>query len=390
MPAMSARGATARRVVIVGGGISGLSAAVRLSQAGLAVTLLEASQLGGGASTRNQGWLHSGALYAKEAPDYARVCHAALQQCLKFCPECLEPAVPSMAYLFSRPETLVRSWTHAWHAAGIHQSEMPLEEVFAALPGMDRNRVQHAFKLPDRAIRLDVLLAHLAATAQNAGAEIRTGTPVNRLLRDGNQVKGVATAGGEEIAARLVILAGGSPGFAMTAEFHSHHAGSQPEVELVALKAHLVSFRPEAGRLPFCVPDADGFNHLPHPAASVFGTGRWERTAQPDDQTDPKQVSLLRKKVHEFFPGLATDVNSQAWAGTMMQALQVDQVAAGGALWPAVIDHSRHAPHVQNLLSIFSGRATLWTRLAEQTRQTVLTKLDTTPAGTAHPPWAIT
>jgi glycerol-3-phosphate dehydrogenase len=374
--------------VIVGGGISGLSAAVRLSQAGLAVTLLEASQLGGAASTRNQGWLHSGAFYAKDAPEYARICHSSLQQCLKFCPECLEPGVPAMAYLFSRPETLVRSWTHAWHAAGIPQSEMPLEEVFAALPGFDRNRVQHAFKLPDRAIRPDVLLAHLAATAQYAGVEIRAGTPVNRLLREGNRVTGVATAGGEEIAARMVILAAGSTGFAMSGEIQPQHAGSQPEVELVPLKAHLVSFQPEVGRLPFCVPDADGFSHLPHPPASVFGTGRWEKTTQPDESIDPKQVGLLRRRVRVFFPGLAADATAREWAGTMMQALQVDQVAAGGALWPAVIDHSRHAPQVENLLSIFSGRATLWTRLAEQTRQAVLTKLDTTPAGTAHPPWA--
>src|SRR5215472_12629269 len=111
MAAMNTQAATSRRVVIVGGGISGLSAAVRLSQAGLAVTLLEASQLGGAASTRNQGWLHSGGLFAREAPDHARACNAALQQTLRFCPDCLEPGVPPMAYLFSRPDTLVRSWT---------------------------------------------------------------------------------------------------------------------------------------------------------------------------------------------------------------------------------------------------------------------------------------
>jgi glycine/D-amino acid oxidase-like deaminating enzyme len=174
----------------------------------------------------------------------------------------------------------------------------------------------------------------------------------------------------------------------MSAEFQPQHPGSQQEVELVALKAHLVSFQPEAGRLPFCVPDADGFSHLPHPPASVFGTGRWETTTQPDDRIDPRQIALLRRKVREFFPGLTVDTTAREWAGTMMQALQVDQVAGGGALWPAVIDHSRHAPNVENLLSIFSGRATLWTRLAEQTRQTVLTKLDTTPTATAHPPWA--
>ncbi len=52
---------TSARIVIVGGGIAGLSTAVRLTQAGFPITVLEASRMGGGASTRNQGWLHSGA-----------------------------------------------------------------------------------------------------------------------------------------------------------------------------------------------------------------------------------------------------------------------------------------------------------------------------------------
>jgi len=47
----------ANRVVIVGGGVAGLSIAVRLAQSGLPVTVLEASKLGHEASTRNQGWL---------------------------------------------------------------------------------------------------------------------------------------------------------------------------------------------------------------------------------------------------------------------------------------------------------------------------------------------
>ena len=52
---------TARRIVIVGGGVSGLSIAVRLSQSGLPVMVLESSSLGQAASTKNQGWLYSGA-----------------------------------------------------------------------------------------------------------------------------------------------------------------------------------------------------------------------------------------------------------------------------------------------------------------------------------------
>ena len=385
---MNKQPATSHRVVIVGGGIAGLSAAVRLAQAGLPVTLLESSQLGGAASTRNQGWLHSGGLFAIDSPEYARTCYASLGQTLKFCPGCLEPQIEPMAYLFTHGETLVKSWTDAWTAAGIPWNDLPLEKVFAALPGLDCSRIQHAFQLPDRSFRLEDLLSELAATAANAGVEIRTETPVNRLHQTGNRIEGVITATGEEIAAQMVILAGGSSGFHLCAEFYSQLAGSQHEVELVMLKAHLVAFQPETGRLPFCIPDAGGFNHIPHPPASVFGSGRWEQVTHLDDYADEKQVESLRAQVHAYFCGLPVDAESAvAWAGTMMQALQVDQIQPGQAIWPAVIDHARHAPHVQNLVSIFPGRATLWSRLAEQTRQIILAKLETIPSSTAHPPW---
>src|SRR6516165_4251483 len=202
---MTTRQTGSQRVVIIGGVLAGLATAARLAQSGLPVTLCEASELGSAASTRNQGWLHSGGLFAPDSIDYARVCHTALQETLRFCPDCLEPQIPSMVYLFSRADTLVKTWTDAWTAAGIHYENVPVEQVAASLEGIDRERIQHAFRLPDRAIRADVLVAHLAATAQNAGVEIRTGTVVKRLVCQGDRVQGVETGTGEHIAAQLVI-----------------------------------------------------------------------------------------------------------------------------------------------------------------------------------------
>jgi glycine/D-amino acid oxidase-like deaminating enzyme len=83
--------------------------------------------------------------------------------------------------------------------------------------------VQHAFELPDRAIRQDVLLASLAACAQDNGVEIRTDTPARALLRRESRVQAVVTGSGEEIAAALVILAvgtGGQSGIAATRGGH--------------------------------------------------------------------------------------------------------------------------------------------------------------------------
>jgi glycine/D-amino acid oxidase-like deaminating enzyme len=385
---MSSVAEASRRIVIVGGGIAGLATAVRLSQAGFPVTLFESSVLGSAASTRNQGWLHSGGLFALQAPGYARLCHESLEQTLRFCPECLEPQVAAMVYLFARPETLVKPWTSAWTSAGIPWQETPIARVCAELPGLDRTRIQHAFQLPDRAIRQDILLDHLAAAAQNGGVEIRAGTPVKCLHVENNRVAGAVTAAGEEVAARLVILAGGSSGFAMCREFLQQDPGSQHDFELVLLKAHLVALEPDEGRVPFCIPDADGFNHIPHPPSSVFGLGLWQRVSTPDSSPAAEQVERLRRTIHEFIPDLASPSRTlHAWAGTMIQALRFDQVDTGTAIWPAVIDHTRHLPRVDNLISIFAGRATLWSKLAEDVRRLVRAKLDDAMPMAARPPW---
>ncbi|MGE5194620.1 MAG: NAD(P)/FAD-dependent oxidoreductase [Deltaproteobacteria bacterium] len=386
---MNARHGKSRRIVVVGGGIAGLAAAVRLAQAGLPVTLLEASELGGAASTRNQGWLRSGALYAQQAPEFARLCDASRHQTLKFCPDCLEPHTSLMTFLFSRPDTPVDPWKRAWTTAGVLFHEVSVEQVALALPDLDRSRIQCAFELPDRSVRFDVLLARLAATAQEAGTDLRTSTPVQKLVRHGDKIEAVVTASGEEIAVQMVVLAGGAWGFHLCSEFLEPNAGSQHEVEPVLLKTHLLAMQPEIGYLPFCIPDADGLNHIPHPQTSVFGTARWMQVSSADDQPISAEIDLLRKKIHEFFPRLAIDANTtRAWAGTTVQAMRVDQLAPGGPLWPTVVDHARYAPHVVNLLSIFPGRATLWGWLAEETRKMALSKLDTWPVDTAHPPWA--
>src|ERR1700683_1901388 len=47
-------------VVIVGGGVTGLSTAVHLAERGIKVTLLEAEELGWGASGRNGGQVNAG------------------------------------------------------------------------------------------------------------------------------------------------------------------------------------------------------------------------------------------------------------------------------------------------------------------------------------------
>ena len=387
---MSAPHHHTNRVVIVGGGVAGLSIAVRLAQSGVSVTVLESSKLGQEASTRNQGWLYSGAWFAPQRMDLAQMCYESYEHTLRFCPEALEPHCGPMVYLTQDADTDVDLWMNAWEGAGIPYSPLTSEKLFERFPHLAIAQAAEAFELPDRAIRPPILLKRLAQVAELAGAEIRTQAPVTQLHISDDQVTGVEVAQSETLHARLVILAGNAVGSFLLPRYGAGRpAGSQLAMALVAQKSHLIAVRPGICEHPLCVMDLDGFNHVPHPPVSVFGSNRWIPVADGSNaQPDPAEIDYIWSQVGRLFPDVTRD-NRQSieWAGTTVQAMYIDQVEPGRAPLPTVIDHSREAPAVENLISVFAGRATLWPHLAEMTCKVVLKKLESQKSPAAAPPW---
>lgn len=380
---------SSHRILIVGGGVSGLSIAVRLAQAKLPVTVLEASLLGSAATTRSQGWLLSGAWFAPEQPELARLCHDSLRQTLRFCPDCVEPDCGPMVYLAETSSTDTGRWTSAWDAAEIPWERVEPEKVRERFPGLAIGGAARAFELPDRAIRPDRLLRRLADAAQRAGAEIRTGTPVARLIRRGDSIEGVETNLGEVLPARLVILAGNARGGFLHPGFGAEPAGARQEVALVALKTHLLAVRPEISRWPLCVLDDGGFNHLPHPPSSVFGSNRWPPVRDAEDErVDPAEIERIWEGVRRLLPEVRRAAGGHhEWAGVTVEAMPVDQIEPGRAPLPTVIDHEGERVPLANLISVFPGRASLWPNLAEQVQEAVFRKLEPIETRVATPPW---
>lgn len=379
---------TSQRVVIVGGGISGLSIAVRLVQAGFPVTLLEASELGFGASTRNQGWLYSGAWFAPHNPLLAAQCYRSLEQTLFFCPECVEPDHSGMLYVVADETSRPDHWTLAWTKANIPFEAIPIDAVLDDLPLWDSKEIHKAWRLPDRAIRNDVLLRRLMEVAEVRGVEFRTGTPVSGLMKSRDCVHGVVTAGGEDIPAGIVILATGGE-VALWSESSEVRAGDQPSYQLVHLKTHLLAIQPQLCSLPFCVVDRGGFNHIPHGTTSIFGANHWEVVSRSDDvSVQEEEIQRILDQIHQHLPSWSFSQEELIeWAGTTVQAMHVEQVEPNRATLPTVINHETEPCGLKNLLSVFPGRASLWPQLAEMVLQVLTLKRETKTPQIANPPW---
>ncbi len=77
--------------------------------------------------------------------------------------------------------------------------------VFTALHRMSGNNAGPAGAMSIPAGGMGAVTEALATAAKKAGAEIRTGSPVSRILMDGMQVSGVELANGEQLAASTVV-----------------------------------------------------------------------------------------------------------------------------------------------------------------------------------------
>ncbi|MGD9855077.1 MAG: FAD-dependent oxidoreductase, partial [Planctomycetaceae bacterium] len=260
-----------------------------------------------------------------------------------------------------------------------------------ALPTVCPQQRQSGLRLPVRSFRPDVLLSGLAAAARNAGVEIRSETFVNQLLVEDGCVYGVSVGADEEVRARLVVIAAGAYSRQSFSPLFEPAAGCQSDYRLVCLKAQLRAVEPETGCDPFCVIDSAGFNHLPHFGTSVFGTSHWKVVSSPDDeQLDAVETDVLDKQLQLLFPqGFGADCRILDWAGTTVQAMHVDQIEPGDAPLPTIVNHASEPCRVENVISIFPGRATLWAHLAEKVRTAVLDRIGPRTLETTHPPWAL-
>lgn len=219
-PATGALGAQELRadVAVIGGGFTGLSAALRLAQRGVDAVLLEAAEIGWGGSGRNNGQVipclsradpdvlvqafgpERGEAFVRLVRDSASITFDLIREHKIEC-EAVQNGWLQPAHTAGRM-ALAKSRFEQWRRRGAPVELLDRDEV-AAITG---STYWHGGWLNPTGGHINPLgLARgLAEAAMRAGARVFTGSPVLRIATDGSRWR-VATRDGA-VSARKVII----------------------------------------------------------------------------------------------------------------------------------------------------------------------------------------
>ncbi len=197
-------------VVVIGGGIVGVSAALFLARRGVAVTLCEKGEIAGEQSSRNWGWVRAMGRDAREIPlalESQRLWEALSGE------TGVDTGFRRAGIIYAFDTARMRDAYTAWAEHGRDYqvtsrilSKTDLQEL---VPGIDPRIDGGLFTPSDARAEPQKAAPALAAMAQRAGAKIVTRCAVRGIETAAGRISGVVTERGR-IQADAVLLAGGA------------------------------------------------------------------------------------------------------------------------------------------------------------------------------------
>jgi glycine/D-amino acid oxidase-like deaminating enzyme len=315
-------------VAVVGGGYTGLSAALRLARSGARVVVLDKQAIGGGASSRNGGQVLTGlklgvsTLLARYGVERARALFALSLEGIGFLESLLVDEKIECDY--RRAGHLEAAFKPA-HFEGFRREQETLARVFdhpvRLVTKADQrselgSELYHGLLLDERsgALHPGRYVRGLAEAAARAGAQLFSGTPALAVTREAAAFR-ISTPAGPVVASDVVIATNG------------YTDGAVPALRrrIVPIGSFIVATRrlgPELGArlLPRRRVAFDSKNFLFYFRLSpddrlIFG-GRAQFTPSTPSSTR-RSAEILRQGMLRVFPELADVELEYAWSGNI-------------------------------------------------------------------------
>ncbi|MFB6110789.1 MAG: anaerobic glycerol-3-phosphate dehydrogenase subunit GlpA [Halodesulfurarchaeum sp.] len=369
------------RVVVVGGGVTGVGVARDLAMRGAEVTLLERDRLAAGTSGRMHGLLHSGARYALSDPEAAAECLRENAILRDVASHCIEDTGGLFVSLPADDPEYYDAKLAACRELGI-----PTEECSPAAarelepeltPDLDR-----AVRVPDGAIDPFRLVVANARSAETHGARIETETGVAGPLVEDGRVVGVRIAdadGGGTVRADHVVNAAGP----WAAQLFDGMDVSVPLAPAQGAMA-VTNARPVDTVLNRCRPPDEGDILVPHGTTSILGTT--DRSIEGPEATRETraEVDLLCEELAKLVPELADSRLIRTYWGVRPLYDPADGGESGRDF--AVLDHASR-DDLPGVTTVLGGKLTTYRLMAEAVSDAVADRLGLgAPCRTAEEP----
>lgn len=197
-------------IAIIGAGIMGWSAAAELVRRGILPKIIDTVPPGGYASTGNQGWMQSGALYlAKSRPDVAtaKYCRAGYHYMMGRNTALIHHEI-SCFFLFYHQEQC-QSVIERCLGQDIPARAIPITEI--SEPLLQRSDLRYAAVMPDHPFDNALLLQSFARQACDGGAQFYPATSLETIevKKHGDGLL-ISLGGDQQIECKGLILACGA------------------------------------------------------------------------------------------------------------------------------------------------------------------------------------
>jgi len=197
-------------VVIIGGGIVGVSAALALAERNIPVVLLEKGHIAGEQSSRNLGWIRKTSRHAEDIP-LAQAADNLWAQMSERIGIDVGYRQAGIMFLARTQEQMAmyETWHQSVRSLELDSRLLTPSDIDRHVPGGKADWQGGVYTPSDGRAEPAVATSAMAKAAVKKGAKLIQNCAVRTLSRSGGRVTGVVTEAGE-IRCEQVLLAGGA------------------------------------------------------------------------------------------------------------------------------------------------------------------------------------